>query len=87
MWRQRSSRAAQPGAQGRGAVDSEVVRPHLLLLLALTGCKYLDQPKKVAELEKRLDEVSGALSDLTGEPVGQRPGKASADDERAAKGN
>lgn len=64
------------------------MRHHLVLLIALTGCKYLDQPKKVNELEKRLDEVSGALSELTGEPVGQRPGKASADadDERGAKG-
>ena len=63
------------------------MRHHLVFLIALTGCKYLDQPKKVNELEKRLDEVSGALSELTGEPVGQRPGKASegADGERGAK--
>ena len=64
------------------------MRRHLVLLLALTGCKYLDQPKKVAELEKRLDEVSGALTEMTGEPVGQRPSakKPDAEDDEGGHG-
>lgn len=62
------------------------MRHLVVLLLALAGCKYLDQPKKVAELEKRLDEVSTALSDLTGEPVGLRPGAKTADHGKKAAG-
>ncbi|HVV86641.1 MAG TPA: carbonic anhydrase family protein [Kofleriaceae bacterium] len=59
------------------------MRRHLVLLLALAGCKYVDGPKKVAELEKRVDELSDAVSELTGKPVGQRP-KAKDDGDGAA---
>jgi carbonic anhydrase len=58
-----------------------VRRRLFVLLIALSGCKYLDAPKKVAELEKRLDEVSTVLTDMTGEPVGQRPGSKKAEGE------
>lgn len=64
------------------------------MLVAVAGCKYLDQPKKVAELEKRLDEVALAVTDLTGKPVGLRPApkpaaeedEAEADDGHGKKG-
>jgi len=60
-----------------------VRRYALLLLVAVAGCKYLDQPKKVAELEKRLDEVALAVTDLTGKPVGLRPAPKHAEEDEA----
>jgi carbonic anhydrase len=53
----------------------------------VTGCKYIDQPKKTAELEKRLDEVSEVLTKMAGKPVGKRKDKErdkDKDDDEAA---
>ncbi len=58
------------------------MRPFIGTLVLLAGCKYVDQPSKVAALEKRLDEVAGAVAELTGEPVGQPGSKPAAPDDR-----
>lgn len=55
---------------------------HLLLVaVALGGCKYLDQPTKVAELEKRLDRVAEQVAALEGEGAGEDEDEDEANDE------
>ncbi len=56
---------------------------HRLLLLAafapsllLNGCNQLKSPEKIAELERRVDELSKVVSAIKGKPVGARKGSA-----------
>lgn len=57
------------------------MRSSLVVLVAVAGCKYLDQPKKVAELQRRLDEIADKVSDMAGEPVGQVKSEKAAKEE------
>jgi carbonic anhydrase len=63
------------------------VRAYLVVLLSLAGCKYIDQPTKVAALEKRLDEMADRVGELTGAATdADADGEHEGDDGEAAGG-
>ena len=58
-----------------------VLASALFAAVLASGCNHWKAPEKVAELEKRVDELSDVVSAMKGKPVGKRPGAATEHEE------